>query len=104
MSRGVTSSTDLKVANVIGMSPSMTEITLGLQTMMCCMAWHRFSTSRADVHWAEEPTGMVTKIRANVALGVGGAGAQTLDQDSGCRGSDPLAFGNLDPDDIINVY
>ena len=27
-----------------------------------------------------------------------------LDKDSGCRRGDPLAFGDLDPDDIVSVY
>ena len=29
---------------------------------------------------------------------------RVLNQDSGCQGSDPLAFGNLDLDDIVGVY
>ena len=33
------------------------------------------------MHWAEEA--MVTEIRTNVALGVGGVGARALDEDSG---------------------
>ena len=99
---GVTSSTDLKVANVVGMSPSVTEITLGLQTMMCHMTGRCLSTSGTDVHWAEEP--MMTEIRANVILGVGGGGVRALDKDSGRRRGDPLAFSDLDPDDIVGVY
>ena len=79
---GVASSTDPKVANVIRMSPSMTEITLGLQTMMCRMAGHCLPAGRTDVHWAKEP--MVTEIRANVTLGVGRGGARALNEDSGC--------------------
>ena len=55
MPRGVTSSTDPKVANIVGISPSMTEITLGLQTMMCHMTGHRLSANGTDVHQAEEP-------------------------------------------------
>ena len=82
MPQGITSSTDPKVANVVRVSPSMTEITLGLQTMMCCVTRCHFSTGGTDVHWAEEP--VVTKIQANVALGVGGGGARVLDEDSGC--------------------
>ena len=73
MPQGVTSSTDLKIADVIGMSPSMTEITLGRQTMMCHMTWHSLSTGRTNVHQAEEP--MMTEIQANVATGVGGGRA-----------------------------
>ena len=73
MSWGVASSTDPKVANVIRMSPSETEITLGRQTMMCCMTMHCLSTGRAGVHGAEEA--MMTEIRANVAMGVGRGGS-----------------------------
>ena len=102
MSRGIASSTDSKVADVVGMSPSVTEITLGLQTMMCRMTGCRLSTNGADVHQAEEP--MMTKIQANVTLGVGGGGARAWDKDSGRQRGDPLAFGDLDPDDIISVY
>ena len=54
VSWGVTSSTDLKIADIVGMSPSMTEVILGCQTMMCCMAQHGLSTGRANMHWAEE--------------------------------------------------
>ena len=57
---GIASPTDLKVADLVGVSPFMTEITLGLQTMMCRMTGHRFSTDRTGVHGAEEP--MMTKI------------------------------------------
>ena len=46
---GVASSTDPKVANVIGMSPSVTEITLGLQAMMCRMTRCRLSATGTDV-------------------------------------------------------
>ena len=55
-----------------------------------------------DVHRAEEP--MMTEIRANITLGVGGGGARALDKDSGHGRGDPLAFGDLDPDDIVSVY
>ena len=79
---GVASSTDPKVANVIGMSPFMTEITLGLQTMMCRMTGRCFSAGKTGVHRPEEP--MVTEIRVNVTLGVGGGGVRALDEDSGC--------------------
>ena len=37
--QGIASSADPKIANFIRMSPSVTEITLGCQTMMCCMTW-----------------------------------------------------------------
>ena len=69
---GIASSTDSKVANVVRMSPSMTEITLGFQTIMCCMAWHCLPPGRTDVHWTEKS--MMTEIQANVTLGVGGGG------------------------------
>ena len=45
MPRDVASSTDLKVADVVRMSPSMTKITLGCQTMMCRVAWSCLSAS-----------------------------------------------------------
>ena len=102
MPRGVTSSTDLKVADVVGMSPSVTEITLGLQTMMCCMTGCCLSTNGTDVHRAEEP--MMTEIQANITLGVGGGGVRAWDKDSGRRRGDPLAFSDLDLDDIVSVY
>ena len=79
---GVASSTDLKIADIIRMSPSKTEITLGCQTMMYCMTGHSLSAGRTDVHRAKEP--MVTKIQANVTAGVWEGRMQMLDQDSGC--------------------
>ena len=102
MPQGITSSTDPKVANVVGMSPSMTEITLGFQTMMCRMAWRCFSAGRTNMHGAEES--VMTKIQANITTGAGGAGAGVLDQDSRGRRGDPLAFSDLDSDDIVGVY
>ena len=60
MSQGIASSTDLKVANFVKMSPSMTEITLGLQTMMHCMTGCHFAAGRTGVHGTREP--MMTKI------------------------------------------
>ena len=47
---------------------------------------------------------MVTEIRANVTLGVGGVGAGVLDENSRGGGSDPLSFSDLDVDDIIISY
>ena len=41
---GVTSPTDLKIADIVEVSPLMTEITLGLQTMMCCIAQYDLLT------------------------------------------------------------
>ena len=80
----------------------MTEITLGFQTMMCRMTRHRLSANGTDVHQAEEP--VMTKIQANITLGVGGGGVRALDEDSSRRRGDPLSFGDLDSDDIIGVY
>ena len=99
---GIASSTDSKVADIIGMSPSKTKTTLGCQTMMCCMTRCCLCTGRTGVHGAEEA--MMTKIQANVAMGVGRGRVWALDQDSGCWGGDPLAFSNLDMDDIISVH
>ena len=99
---GVASSTDLKVANFVRMSPLMTKITLGHQTMMCCMTQHRFPTGRTGVQGAGEP--MVTEIQAMVTLGVGGVGVSILDKNSRGRGCDPLSFNDLDADDIIAHY
>ena len=39
MPQGVASSTDSKVADIIRVSPSKAEITLGCQTMLCHMTW-----------------------------------------------------------------
>ena len=55
MSQGIASSTDPKIADIIGVSPSMTEITLGLQTMMCDVTRCCFSAGGTGVHWAGEP-------------------------------------------------
>ena len=102
MSRGVASSADLKVANFVCMSPPMTDITLGRQTMVGSMTWFRFLTGRACIHGAEEP--MVTEICTNVALGGGRAGTRVPDEDLRRGGSDPLSFDDLDMDDIVVVY
>ena len=99
---GVASSADLKIANFIEMSPSVTEIPLGCQTMMCCVTWRRFSAGRTDIHGTEEP--MVTEIQANVTLGVGGGRVGALNEDLRERGRDPLSFSNLDADDIVVSY
>ena len=102
MSQGVASSTDPKIAYLIRMSPSMTEITLGRQTMMCGVTRCRFPTGRTGVQGAGEP--VVTEIRAMVTLGVGGVRARVLDEDSRGRGGDPLPFSDLDADDFILGY
>ena len=99
MSWGVTSSTDSKIADIVRVSPSVTEITLGHQTMMCSMSWCQFPTGRADVHGAEEP--VMAKIQANVGTGGGRAQVQVLDKNSRGQGSDPLPLSDLDTDDII---
>ena len=46
----------------------------------------------------------MTEIQANVTLGVGGGGVRALDKDSGHGRGDPLAFSDLDLDDIVGVY
>ena len=102
MSGGVTSSTDPKIADFIRVSPLMTEITLGCQTMMCRMTGRRFPAGRTGVHGAGEP--VVTEIRAMVTLGVGGVRVGVLDKDARDRGSDPLSFNDLDTDDIVVGY
>ena len=102
MSRGITSSADPKVANFVHMSPPMTDITLGCQTMMGSVTRCHFLTGRAGIHGTEEP--MVTEICTNVALGGGRAGMGVLDEDLRRGGSDPLSFDDLDTDDIIVVY
>ena len=47
---------------------------------------------------------MVTKIRVNVTLGVGGVRAGVLDEDLRGGGGDPLSFSDLDVDDIVVSY
>ena len=84
------------------MSPSMTEITLGRQTMMCGVARCQFPTGRTGVQGAGEP--VVTETRAMVTLGVGGVRVRVLDKDSRGGGSDPLPFNDLDVDDFILGY
>ena len=102
MPQGVAFSTDLKIAYFIGMSPSVAEITLGRQTMMCGMARRQFPTGRTGVQEAGEP--MVTKTRATVTLGGGGVGVGVLDKDSrGGRGN-PLPISDLDADGFIVNY
>ena len=102
MSWGIASSTDLKVAYLVRVSPSVTEITLGLQAMMCSMAWHCFPTNGTGVQGAGEP--VMTEIRAMVALGIRGVRTGILDEDSRGRGGDPLSFCDLDADDFIVSY
>ena len=60
MSWGIASSTDLKIADIVGMSPLKTETTLGHQTIMCCVTRCHFPTGRTGVHGAEEA--MMTEI------------------------------------------
>ena len=52
MSSLITSGTDPKVADIVGMSPSITEITLHHQTMMSSMAWGCLMTRGAGVEQA----------------------------------------------------
>ena len=70
--------------------------------MMCCMTQCQFSTGRTDKHGTEEP--MVTDIQANMTLRVGRGGVRALDKDLRCGRGDPLAFGNLDMDNIFVIY
>ena len=84
------------------MSPSMTEITLGCQTMMCRVTGCRFPAGRTGVHGAGEP--VVTEIQATVTLGVGGVRMGILDEDTRGGGSDPLPLNDLDMDDIVIGY
>ena len=102
MSWGVASSTDLKIAYLVRVSPLMTEITLGHQTMMCSMAQCRFPTSRTGVQ--ETGESVVTKIQATVALGVRGIRTRVLDKNSRGRGGDPLPLSDLDMDDFNVSY
>ena len=102
MSGGIASSTVSKVANFVSMSPSMTDITLGCQTMMGSVTGGCLLAGRAAVHGAEEP--MVTEIHTNVTLGGGRAGARVLYEDSGGGGCDPLLFSDLNADGIVIVY
>ena len=98
----IASPADPEIAYLVGVSPPMTEITLGLQTMMGSVTRGRLLTGGAVIHGAEKP--MVTCIHTNVALGGRGAGTRLLDEDSGGGGGDPLAFCDLDADDFIIGY
>ena len=60
MSSGIASSTDSKVTDFVRVSPSMTDTTLGFQTMMDSVTWHGFVAGWAGVHWAVQA--MVTEI------------------------------------------
>ena len=102
MSRGVASSTDLKVAYLIRMSPPVTEITLGFQTMMCDVTRRRFPAGRTGIQGAGEP--VMTEIRAMVTLGVGGVRVRVLDENSRGGRGDPLPVSDLNADDFIISY
>ena len=102
MARIVASSTDPEVAYLVGVSPSMTEITLGLQTMMGSVTGGRLLAGGAPVHGTGEP--MVTSIRANVALGGGRAGTRLLDEDAGRGRGDPLSVADIDANGVIFGY
>ena len=80
MSLGIASSTDSKVTDFVRVSPSMTDTTLGLQTMMGSVTWRGFAAGWAGVHRAVQA--LVTEIQAYVTEGVGGGGVGALDQDS----------------------
>ena len=94
MSSFITPSTDPKIADIIGMSPLMTEITLGCQTMMSSMTWGHLTTGRTGVERAF--CAMVTEIRTNVAVGGGSGWHGVVYQDLGGRRGDPLSFSDLD--------
>ena len=79
MSGFIAPSTDLKIADVIRMSPSMTEITLGHQTMMGSMTWGCLVTGRTGVEGAFHA--MVTEIRTNITAGGGGGWHEVVYQD-----------------------
>ena len=102
MSLAITSSTDLKVTYIVGLSPSMTEITLDFQTMMCSMSWGCLTIGWTGVQGAVHA--VVTEIQTNVALDISGQGERILDQDSGSGRGDPLAIGDLNLNDIFVVY
>ena len=61
--------TDLKVADIVRMSPSATKITLCYQTMMSSVSGSCLLTGGASVEWAFRA--MVTKIQVIVTLGGG---------------------------------
>ena len=92
---------DSEIAYLVSVSPSTTEITLGLQTMMGSVTQGHLLTGGAVIHGAKEP--MVTEICTNIALGGGGAGTRGLYEDPGGGRHNPLAFGNLNADRVI-VY
>ena len=102
MSSFITPPTDLKIADIIRMSPLMTEITLGRQTMMGSMTQGHLTTGRTGVERAF--CVMVTKIRTNVAVGGGDGWYGVVYQDLEGRRGDPLSFSDLDSDDIVLDY
>ena len=63
------STTDPKIADIVGMSPLMTEITLGHQTMMGSMTWGCLMTGGTGVKGAFHA--MMTEIQTNVTVGGG---------------------------------
>ena len=98
----VTSSADTKVAYLVGVSPPMTEITLGLQTMMGSVTGGSLLTGGAVVQGTRES--VVTSIRTNVALGGRGVGTRLSDEDAGRGGGDPLPVTDIDADGVIFCY
>ena len=102
MSSFIAPFTDLKIADIIRMSPLTTEITLGHQTMMGSMTWDCLTIGRTGVERAFHA--MVTKIRAKIAVGGGSGWHGVVYQDSGGGGGDPLPFSDLDSNDIILSY
>ena len=102
MPRVVAPSTGPEVAYFVGVSPPMTEITLGLQTMMGSVTGGRLLAGGAAIHGTGEP--MVTSIRTNVALGGGRVGKGLLDEDAGRGRGDPLSITDIDANGVIISY
>ena len=80
----------------------VTEITLGLQTMMCSVTRCRFPAGRTGIEGTRES--VMTEIRATVTLGVGGVRARVSDKNSRGRRGDPLPVSDLNADDFIISY
>ena len=102
MSSFIASSTDPKIVDIVGMSPLMTEITLGCQTMMSSMARGCLTTGGASIEGIFRA--MVTETQANITVGGGSGWEGVVHQDSGGGRGDPLSFHNLDLNDIVFGY
>ena len=75
----ITPTTDPKIADVVGMSPLMTEITLGHQTMMSSVSRCCLVTGGTSVEQAFHA--MMTEIQAIVTVGGGGKWSKIAHQD-----------------------